>query len=80
MGLLQRKLYFPNDPEGSKFSRGVQLFLGGGGPNVYFYRTHIHVTCIFRGGGGGGRTPISPSGSAHGQASRAFLIDNNEKQ
>ena len=35
MVLLQRKLYFSKDPEGSDISQGggVQLFPGGGGPN-----------------------------------------------
>ena len=31
MVLLQRKLYFPKDPEGPTFSRG------GGSPNANFY-------------------------------------------
>ena len=54
-------------------SRGVHYFPGGcvsnffkgGGPNANSLETHIR-TCYFP-GGGGVRTPLSPSGSAHGE-------------
>ena len=50
------------------FSRGVQLFLGGGGVQLLIsIETHISITCDFPGGGGGVWTPYPPSGSAHGQ-------------
>ena len=60
-------------------SRGSIIFQGGGGGGVSNFfqgggvqmlislETHIR-TCYFSWGGGGGvRTPLSPSGSAHGQ-------------
>ena len=55
MVLLQRKLYFPKDPEVVQhfpgWEGGVQLFPGGGGgPNANFYRNPY-------GGGGGGGNP-----------------------
>ena len=48
MVLLQRKLYFPKDPEGVQhfpggptFSRGVQMLIS----------IETHITCDFPGGG-----------------------------
>ena len=39
MVLLQRKLYFPNNPEGvHHFRVGSNLFQGEGGANANFYR------------------------------------------
>ena len=46
MVLLQRKLYFPKDPEGPTFSGEVHP---RGDPNCY----HNQVTCDFLGRGGG---------------------------
>ena len=46
MVLLQRKLYFAKDPEGSNiiFQGGVQLFPGGGGgPNANFYNNPYNL-------------------------------------
>ena len=46
MLLLQRKLYFFKDPEGSNIFQsggGVQLLPGGGGPNTYFYRIQYNL-------------------------------------
>ena len=44
---------------GPTFSRGVQLFQGGGGSNCLF-PIETHITCDFPGGGGGVRTPCPP--------------------
>ena len=45
MVLLQRKLYFSKDPEGSNIFQGVQMLIS----------IETHVPCDFpRGGGGGG--------------------------
>ena len=67
MVLLQRKLYFPNDPEVVQHfpgGGGVQLFQGGGGgPNANFYRNPYNL--LFS-RGWGGPDPYPPSGSAHG--------------
>ena len=72
MVLLLRKLYlyFTKDPEAvhyflgpggcPTFSRGG----GGGGPNANFYRNPYTYLLFSR---GSVRTPLSPSGSAHGQ-------------
>ena len=49
---------------GPTFSRGVQLFQGGGGTNCLF-PIETHITCDFTGGGGSG-PPVPPSGSALG--------------
>ena len=62
MILLQRILYFSNDPEG-----GFNIFQGGGGSNANFIETHI--TCDFP----GGPDPLSPSGSAHDPLWQNFL-------
>ena len=69
MVLLQRKLYFPKDPEVVQHfpgwgggGGGVQLFPGGGGPNANFYRNPYNL-CV----PGGGLDPLHPpSGSPHG--------------
>ena len=60
MVLLQRKVYFPKDPEGVQyfpggptFSRGVQMLIS----------LETHLTCDFP--GEGVRTPIPPSRSAY---------------
>ena len=56
MGLLQRKLYFSKD-------RGYPTFqgVGGGGSRVQvLISIETHITCYFRGGGGGVRTPYRP--------------------
>ena len=59
MVLLQRKLYFSKD-------RGGPTFLGGSRVQVLI-SIETHKTCDFpRGGGGGSRPPITPSGSADG--------------
>ena len=62
MVLLLRKLYlyFTKDPEGVHYFPG-----GGGGPNANFYRKP-YTYLLFSRGGGAVRTPLSPSGSAHG--------------
>ena len=45
---------------------GVKLFPGGGGGVQMLISLETHIrTCYFQ--GGGVRTPLSPSGSAHGQ-------------
>ena len=41
MVLLQRKLYFSKDQEGSNIFQGVQLFPGG--TNAYFYRNPYNL-------------------------------------
>ena len=43
---------------GTTFSRGVQLFLGGGGSNCLF-PVETHITCDFPGGVGSG-APVPP--------------------
>ena len=45
MVLLQRKLYFSNDPEGVQHFPvgGGELLPGGWGPNTYFYRTPYNL-------------------------------------
>ena len=45
MVLLQRKLYFSKDPEGSNiFQGGSNFFQGGwGGPNAIFYRNSYNL-------------------------------------
>ena len=69
MVLLLRKLYlyFTKDPEAVHYfpgAGGVQLFPGGGGPNANFCRNPYTYLLFSR---GSVRTPLSPSGSAHGQ-------------
>ena len=55
------KIYhFSRFQRGPTFSRGVQLFQGGGGFNCLF-PIETHITCDFP---GGVRTPCPPSGSA----------------
>ena len=49
---------------------GGQFQGGGGGPNANFYRNPYNL--LFS--GGGVRTPYSPSGSAHAQASSILVI------
>ena len=67
MVLLQRKLYFSKDPEGSTifqvcgrgsnfFQEGVQMLIS----------IEAYITYDFPGGGGGVRISCPPSGSAHG--------------
>ena len=55
-------------PKGSPtFSRGVQLFPGGGGGSNCVFPIKTYITCNFPGGGGGVRTPCPhppPSGFA----------------
>ena len=50
---------------GPLFSRGggIQFFLGGGGPNAYFYRNPYTYLLFSR----GCTDPLPPSGSTHGQ-------------
>ena len=60
MVLLQRKLYFPKDPEVVQhfpgWEGGVQLFPGGGGVQM-----QISIETHMGGGGGGGiRTWLCP--------------------
>ena len=45
MVLLQRKLYFPKDPEGVQHIPGGSNFFpgGGGGPNANFYRNPYNL-------------------------------------
>ena len=70
-GQFQRNLSFFKVPEGVQhfsggptFSRGVQLFPGGGGYNCLFPIETL-IACDFPGVGGGGvQTPCPPSGSA----------------
>ena len=54
MDLLQRKLYFSNDPDGSN------IFQGGGGGVQMLISIETHITCDFTGGGGGAGGPLSP--------------------
>ena len=62
MVLLQRKLYFSNDPEGVlHFPGGSNFFQGGGGVLIIIFK-ETHITCDFLGGSG---PQIPPSGSAH---------------
>ena len=42
MVLLQRKLYFSKDPEGSNIFQGGPAFFQGG-PNVNFYRNPYNL-------------------------------------
>ena len=67
MVLLQRKLYFLKDLEGSQhFPRGGgSNFFQWGFPNGNFYRNPYNLWFIRGGGGGVGLDPLSPSGSAH---------------
>ena len=57
MVLLQRKLYFSKDPEGSNIFKGGSNFFPGGVEMLISIETHI--TCEFP---GGSRTPITPLG------------------
>ena len=41
MVLLQRKLYFPKDPEGVQHFQGRSIQGGGGGPNANFYHNNL---------------------------------------
>ena len=50
MVLLQRKLYFSNDPEGVwHFPGGSNFFQGGGGVLIIIFK-ETHITCDFLGG------------------------------
>ena len=65
MVLLQRKLYFSNDPEGVQHfpgGGGVQLFPGGGGVQMLIF-IETHITCGFP--GGGGAEPLFPPLDPH---------------
>ena len=73
MVLLQRKLYFPKDPEGVQhFTGGSNFFQGGGGGWVQMLISiETHITCNFPGGSG---PPIPPSGSAHGDVFPCWVV------
>ena len=65
MVLLQRKLYFFKDPEGSSISRGSNFFQGRGptffkGGVQMLISIKTHITCDFP---GGFWTHYPPSGS-----------------
>ena len=62
MVLLQRKLYFPKDPEGAQHFPGGSGFFQLGVQKLIYIETHM--TCDFP-GCGDVRTPIPTSGSAH---------------
>ena len=55
--VISKKTNFP------RFQRGIQLFSRGGG-GAMLISIETHIACDFP-GGGGVRTPYSPSGSAH---------------
>ena len=60
MVLLQRKLYYPKDPERVQHfpgGGGSNFFPGGGGGPLYI---ETHITCDFPGGGGEGSGPAIP--------------------
>ena len=59
---FKEKYHFSRFRTGSKFSRGVQLFSGGGGSNCFF-PIETQITCDFP---GGGPDSLPPSGSALG--------------
>ena len=64
MVLLQRKLYFPKDPEGLQHIPGGSNFFqgGGGGGFQMLISIETHITCDFP---GSVWTCYRPSGSAH---------------
>ena len=48
MVLLQKKLYFSKDPEGSNIFQGVQLFPGGvGGPDPLSPPLDLHMSASY---------------------------------
>ena len=69
MALLQRKLYFSKDPEGSNIFQGGggdPTFSRGGGGIQMLISIETYITCNFPvGGGGGGQTLYPPSGAAY---------------
>ena len=66
MVLLQRKLYFTKDPEGSN------IFQWGGGVQIHI-SIEPHITCDFRGGGGSG--PPKPPMDPHINTEAVILIE-----
>ena len=61
MVLLQRKLFFSQDPEGVQHlpGGGSNFFQRGGEVQVLISK-ETHITCDFQGGGGVGSNPLSP--------------------
>ena len=69
MVLLQRKLYFTKDPEGSNIFQRE-----GGGVQIHI-SIEPHITCDFRGGGGGGSGPPKPPMDPHINTEAVILIE-----
>ena len=58
---LRNNYTFKRFQSGTPFSRGFQLFRGGGGGVKMIISIETHITCEFqRGGGGGAGHPILP--------------------
>ena len=59
--ISKKSIIFQGSRGGPTFSRGVQLFPGGGGGSNCLFPIETHITCDFPGGSG---PPVPPSGSA----------------
>ena len=71
-GYFKENYYFQRFQRGPTISRGEGNFFQGGGVQ-WVISIETHKTCDFP-GGGGGRTPYLPSGSAHAISQLIFLI------
>ena len=57
--MYRENLYSSKDPEGNQhFTRGIQLFPGGGGGVQMLISIETHITCDFPGGGSGPLIPL----------------------
>ena len=71
---LNKIYHFSRFQRGPTFSRGVQLFPGGGSNCLFPIETHI--TCDFP--GGASRPPVPPSGSALDVHVKALIVNVNK--
>ena len=72
MVISKKTIIFKDFRGGPTFSRGEGNFFHGGGVQ-WVISIETHITCDFP-GGGAGRTPYPPSGSAHAISQLIFLI------